>query len=722
MQDQHRTSRLVPILLFLLVVTAGIAAGIQFEQRSSLFLLAAGAVIALAALGLPPRVAFAAGLIAAIGVAARTAASAYGLDPLHANEWLHLGTFVLAWATILAAIAQTQRRSRLAAAALVLVAIPAFISVAVPLLRSLDTVQRSSVYVTMRDGVHIAADVYLPRDFRVRRLPAILHQTRYFRRTELRWPSSLLFGSTRTEVRRFVDNGYAYLSIDARGSGASFGLRTQEWSDDEIRDGSDLVDWIIRQPWSSGSVGATGISYAGTAAEMLLANHHPAVKACAPRFSLVDAYDDIAFPGGVRYSWFIENWTSTNDALDRNALAEKLQGFERWTVKGVAPVDGQEALLANAIRGHAGNYNLQAFISSITYRDDIGVGGLTIDRMSPYAKPEIARSGVPIYSYSGWYDGAYNRAAIARFLDYRIPGSRLILGPWDHGGFQNISPHNPAGTPIFDQVGELLRFFDFHLKGIDNGFGRKHPIRYYTMGAEAWRESDTWPPAADRRILYFSAGHALANVAPAVLEMWDEHKVDLTATTGTGSRWRSYFNTDSVPIGYADRKLQDRKLLTYTSPPLTEDWEITGHPTISLWVASNASDGQFFAYLEDVSPDGTVTYITEGLLRALHRAVKPAPYWHPDPSHSFRKSDGQSLQKGEPAEISFALLPTSYLVRKDHSIRVALAGADRDQFAPLPGDAPHIWRVHRDATHPSRVALPIVSRHAVESSATATVQ
>ncbi|MGH8236055.1 MAG: CocE/NonD family hydrolase, partial [Steroidobacteraceae bacterium] len=582
----------------------------------------------------------------------------------------------------------------------------------------LDTVQRSSIYLAMRDSVRIAADVYLPRGFQSRRLPAILHQTRYFRRTELRWPYELLFDGTRADVRRFVTNGYAYIYVDARGSGASFGSRTQEWSDDEIRDGGEIVDWIIRQPWSSGRVGATGISYDGTAAEMLLANHHPAVKACAPRFSLLDAYEDIGFPGGVRQSWFIENWAGYNDALDRNALSEKLQGFQRRIVKGVAPVDGDEALLTDAVREHGRNYELRAFMASITYRDDAGVGGLTMERMSPYAKPEIARSQVPIYSYSGWYDGAYNRAAIARFLSYRIPGSRLILGPWDHGGRQNISPQRASGTPIFDQAGELLRFFDFHLKGIDGGLGRERPVRYYTMGAEAWRESDTWPPAAEMRTLHFAPGHSLVDATPAANETSDEYQVDLTATTGTGSRWRSYFNPGATPIGYPDRVRQDVKLLTYTSAPLAADWEITGHPTITLWIASSSSDGQFFAYLEDVSPDGKVTYITEGLLRGLHRAVNPTPYWYPDPSHSFRSSDGRLFQQGEPAEISFVLLPTSYLVRQGHSVRVALAGADRDQFAPLPGAAP-AWRVYRDAAHPSRIELPIVAGSAGASTAAA---
>jgi putative CocE/NonD family hydrolase len=719
-EDLRSFPRLVRVLLFLLVVAAGIAAAVLIGQGSLLFTLAP-AVMALAALGVPVRAAFAAGFIAGVAVVAKAVAVAFGLEPLHIGEWLRVGAFALAWAAVLAVIAQVRRYSRLAVAALVVVAVPVFIALAVPLVRSVDTVQRSSVYVAMRDGVRIATDVYLPRGFQTQRLPAILHQTRYFRRTELRLPYKLLFGSTSADVRRFVTNGYAYVYVDARGSGASFGSRTQEWSDDEIRDGGEVVDWIVKQPWSSGNVGATGISYDGTAAEMLLANHHPAVKACAPRFSLLDAYADIGFPGGVHYSWFTEIWSSYNDALDRNALTEKLQGFQRRIIKGVAPVDGHEALLTSALREHASNYSVRAFTSSITFRDDAGVRGLTMERMSPYAKPEIAHSAVPFYSYSGWYDGAYNGAAIARFLTYRIPGSRLILGPWDHGGRQNVSPHDAPGTPVFDQAGELLRFFDFHLKGTDNGFGRERAVRYYTMGAEAWRESTTWPPAAEIRTLHFASEHALANAMPGVSAMWDEYKVDLTATTGTGSRWRSYFNPDMTPIGYPDRAQQDSKLLTYTSAPLAEDWEITGHPTITLWIASSASDGQFFAYLEDISPDGRVTYITEGLIRGLHRAINPAPYWHPDPSHSFRRNDGQSLKEEEPAEIAFVLLPTSYLVRKGHSVRVALAGADRDQFAPLPGDAP-TWRVYRDGAHPSRIRLPIVSGGAGDSTSAATAR
>src|SRR5215210_5744792 len=191
------------------------------------------------------------------------------------------------------------------------------------------SVSYSSQYLTMRDGTRIAVDLYLPKALRDgERLPTILQQTRYYRSYVIRWPFSLFAGGIRPSVKRFVESGYAYVCVDVRGSGASFGTRAQEWSPDEIRDGAEIVEWIIRQAWSNGKVGATGVSYDGTAAEFLLVNKHPAVKAVAPLFSLFDAYTDIAFPGGVHLSWFTENWGRLNALLDRNLLPPEAEKYK----------------------------------------------------------------------------------------------------------------------------------------------------------------------------------------------------------------------------------------------------------------------------------------------------------------------------------------------------------------------------------------------------------
>ena len=177
------------------------------------------------------------------------------------------------------------------------------------------------------------------------RLPTMLHQTRYWRSVDYRWPLSLIKetlprGHIGTYAKRFIANGYAWVDVDVRGSGASFGNRPYAYTPREIKDGAEVVDWILRQPWSNGKVGAIGISYGGAAAEMLLVNQHPAVKAVAPLFSGFDLYPELAFPGGIHLTWFTRTWTYINNQLDQNLLP-----FSGWVakllVRGVKPVDDE---------------------------------------------------------------------------------------------------------------------------------------------------------------------------------------------------------------------------------------------------------------------------------------------------------------------------------------------------------------------------------------------
>ena len=130
-----------------------------------------------------------------------------------------------------------------------------------------------------------------------------------------------------------------------------------------MRDGSEVVDWIVSQPWSNGNVGSFGTSYDGTTAEFLTTTRHPAVVAAAPRFSLFDAYADIAHPGGVHMTWFTESWRDFNGAIDRNRVPDHLAEMMGWRarlVRGVRPVDGPEgeALLEAALKDHAANWDV----------------------------------------------------------------------------------------------------------------------------------------------------------------------------------------------------------------------------------------------------------------------------------------------------------------------------------------------------------------------------
>ncbi|MGQ0540045.1 MAG: CocE/NonD family hydrolase [Gemmatimonadaceae bacterium] len=562
----------------------------------------------------------------------------------------------------------------------------------------------------MRDGVRLALDIYHPRSLEPgKRLPTILEQTRYRRSLEPRPELRDSLDRPSAKITAFVSSGYAYVVVDVRGTGASFGSRNIELGPVEVRDGYEIVDWIIRQSWSDGKVGATGVSYVGTTAELLLVNRHPAVKAIAPQFSLFDAYSDIALPAGIPNTWFTTTWQAAIAPMDRNELAEPAR---RYFI-GNRPVDGDSgaALLAEAIRNHAANQNIHENLRGIVFRDDTAMAGWILDDVSPHAKlADIRAAGAAIYNYSGWYDGAYPRSAALRFRAVRTAGSRLILGPWNHGGGSYNSPSLGTLASRFPHTRALLRFFDHHLKGIDTGIASEPVVRYYTMGEERWKSAHTWPvPGTRMRSWYFASGNALSANTPRDADAADAYRVDTTAGTGSRSRWNTLVG--GGPVSYPDRGLEDRKLLTYTSEPLSADVEVTGHPVVRLFVNSTAGDGIFLVYLEEVDETDRVRYVTEGALRALHRKLSsdPAEYASLVPQRTYLRRDAMPLVPGQVAQLTFDLLPTSYLFRKGRRIRVAVAGTDRDHFPVIPASPPTLL-VQRNRAFPSRIDLPVVTR------------
>ncbi|HTO69780.1 MAG TPA: CocE/NonD family hydrolase [Myxococcota bacterium] len=575
---------------------------------------------------------------------------------------------------------------------------------------------RKSFYVEMRDGTPIAVDLWLPEGAgESAKLPAILRQTRYWRSAQLRLFVRPFRGGPEELAKRFLARGYAWLDVDVRGSGASGGVQRSLWADDEVEDGGQLVDWIVRQPWSNGRVGALGDSYDGTAAELLLAAGRPAVRAVAPRFSLFDAYTDIAFPGGVRLVWFTDTWGRLDAALDRGELRRAFPWWVPLFVIGPRPVDGPGAAdaLAAAQRAHADNFDVAHAAREVEYRDDVApeLGGSTKD-FSPCCgrRARIEASGAAVFGTSGWWDGAYPRAAARRFRSLANPGGRLLLGPWNHGGDQALDPLQATRASEFDHAAELLRFFDFHLKGVANGWEREPPVHYFTTGESRWKSAASWPPPAHVQPLWLAEGHALASRAPAEAAAADEWRADPESRTGTSSRWRGL----TVPTWteYGDRADADQHNLVYDSAALEADLEVTGHPVLHLWLRADGPDAAVFAYLEDVDPKGRVGYATEGWLRARDRKLGPdaeAPYALLAPYHSFARADAAPLAAGERTELVFDLLPLSHLFRRGHRIRLSLATSDRDQFDAVAGAASTLW-LERSAGAASRLELPVADR------------
>ncbi|MEA2749727.1 MAG: uncharacterized protein QOI41_3870 [Myxococcales bacterium] len=627
---------------------------------------------------------------------------------------------------------------------------------------------RTSRYLVMRDGTKIAIDICLPRGLQPgARVPTIVRQTRYFRRFLVRKRARMFVDETGLDPMNapmralFTSRGYAWVDVDVRGSGASFGERPCPWwLEGEVKDGAEVVDFIVKQPWSNGLVGSTGVSYDGTTAELLAWNAHPAVKAIAPRFSLYDTYADVAFPGGLHQAWFTETWELANAALDRNApeafigtalsfgvhgapsptVADRrkiasriahlvdheltqraLSGALSFALAGVPPVDDDPggAQLAAAIASHVANYNVHGGAVHMTFRDDsppdAPLPGFTCDYFSPSTYPGQVGDAA-VLGYSGWFDGGYANAAVKRHRVLERAGAskehRLLLGPWVHGGTLDMDPDTDAHASAFDHSVELLRFFDRHLAaemplgGI--AIEDTAPVRYYVMGAGAWREAATWPPEGTRSLaLHFAAGHRLRRGTDAErAEGVDVHEVDPTTGTGRRTRWR----TTISPFVHADGAGRSRRgLFVCDGDALEEDLEVAGNPVLVLRIASTVSDGAIFAYLEDVDREGRARLVSEGELRTIHRTTLHEPQDGPARVEtSFLRKDAVAIAPGTVATHAIELLPLAMSFRRGHRIRLSLAGADVDHFvSPTASDARVTWTIERAG---SRLLLPTRAR------------
>ncbi|MBN2005606.1 MAG: CocE/NonD family hydrolase [Anaerolineae bacterium] len=584
-------------------------------------------------------------------------------------------------------------------------------------------VNGQSLYVTMSDGTQIAIDVWLPKKLAAdAKLPTLLRSTRYWR-SYAPGPIAplmpLMGNDPYTEAESWTQAGYALVVVDVRGSGASFGQWSLLWSAQEIADLGEVVDWIVAQPWSNGRVGAYGVSYDGNTAEMLTALNHPAVKAVAPQYDDFDAQAQLILPGGVYNRWFSEQWDDFTRRLDANdvcalaAVSGTACDEIQYAFTGVKPVDADPdgVQLAAAVQSRA-PLDLTEIVEAIEYREDEwGDSGQTLRDVSPYGqRSAIEASGVPMYVWVSWLDSASVEGALARYLTFSNP-QKLVIGPWAHGGGHHADPFLPPDTPtdppVTEQFEMLADFFDAFLKDA----GASQPawdITYYTLGAGTWQSTMTWPPEGfAQQSWYFGPEGTLATESPASADGADAYTVDWTATTGDMTRWHT--GLAMADVVYPDRATEDEKLLTYTSAPLETALEITGNPIVTLYAASTASDGAFHVYLEDVAPDGHVTYITEGILRAIHRAVstETPPYVHLGPYHSFERGDAGPLTPGEITELRITLYATSVLISRGHRIRIAIAGHDASVFARYPAERTPVITMQRNSMYASRVELPV---------------
>ena len=583
-----------------------------------------------------------------------------------------------------------------------------------------------SEYVTMRDGVRLAVSTWLRNDHmsKGKKFTAILTTTRYWRAAALH-KDNPEFQKNYPFACYLLAKGYVLVTVDSRGSGASFGCRETEYSPAEVEDIGEVIEWIVRQTWCDGRVATEGTSYTAQTALCSLVAAPSALEVAVCRAPDFDMCRHVFAPGGIANHWFIESWGKQTHAQDNNDVEALLAADHQLSkgsaddVLGVRPVDGDEsgALLKVAIAEHQHNFNVAGKDEKLMFVDTKPFGSHCFLFESVYQQ-RIEKSNIPIVIRCGWHDAGTALGALSMFSSFSNP-MRVILGPWNHNGDfrvdpfmqgdgaepEIITPETVFGLRVksFDMLFKQNKFTD---KATDEQFG---VVEYYTLGENCWKTTRQWPlPQTENRRLYLSDSNQLSSRSPSSKQGCDRYQVDPSATTGRDNRWHA--QQVSKPILFPDRREDDKKLLVYDTPPLENDTEITGHPVVHLFIRSSATDGQFIVYLETVDPDGRVRMLTEGQLRGIHRKVSDdtPPYKMFGPYHSLKEKHALPLVPDEVAEIAFDLFPISILLKKGQRIRLAIAGADADVFAPITDcETPEIL-VERNSNFGSYVDLPII--------------
>lgn len=512
------------------------------------------------------------------------------------------------------------------------------------------------------------------------KLPVVWMHTPYNRRT---YRGGVAAETYPGFALRLVEHGYHVTVVDFRGVYASFGQNRAynrgEWLDAARLDAYDVTEWFAKQPWSNGRIGMWGCSATGGSQMQAATTAPPSLKAIVPMSAEFDAYS-FQVNGGV--------------APSPGAPLRALPG-PSVRDKGAVAVDGPDgaALLASAIAGHVPDGDA---IGDVPFRDSVSgpLGLKWWQKSSPHTYLDaIKKSGLGVYAVANWDEAGTKHGAFFTFGHLRGQ-SRLLVGPGTHCGWTQVKTDTG-----FDIVAEELRFFDYWLKGVRNNVMQEPAVTYFTYNApreSAWRRAASWPLPNEQRTTFYLGDKTLTRDKPTVASRdgVSFNRLAETATSTTGPRETAIEN-----------------VISYETPVLTADMEVTGHPAMHLWIAADAPDADIVARLDDVAPDASVrSYNMHGQFRASHRARAKAPYdTFGLPWHSHAAADAKPLAPGVPAEIEFGMLPMSYLFKAGHRLRLTLFFAD--PAAPTaPGKA--AITVLRSPTMPSSVTVPIISRPA----------
>lgn len=624
-----------------------------------------------------------------------------------------------------------------------------------------DFISYKTQYVDMNDGTPIAVDSYVSQIIMDMNdsVPTIIQYTRHGRGYVLDFPFTLFSKSpvmnprTHAYIQRFISSGYAWVAVDVRGSGASGGVKTHDFSQQEIEDGREIIDWIIQQPWSDGRVAAWGHGFDGIGALLLASAQHNALKAITLNGSPLDVYQDAFFPGGVKNERAIRDFASFTHDSDRQIRWRQIPTMKarlmmQYFGGNIHPVDKNKTKFDLIIAEHSSNPNLGEELRNVRYRDDRfkNVNVKLADMNMARHLPAIAASNVAILSFAGYYDMGVARSAIRlhQYMTDTLPeeiisllpikekGSstsrldpakyRLILGPWSHAGVDNADPFAESKQKCFWHLAEISRFFDYHFYPNRRNIAPLHkesPIHYFSIVHHKWKGTDVWPPkhVSSHRVFQLQPNATLTEKSePQDDTNPVDHHIDLTIPKNLKyafpSRWDMVGQLFNMrPNYYHDRnEFADDYLIFETSKlPLME---ITGEIALRFYFSVDQPHINLAAYIEDIDETPLFknenkrfgsTYVTEAHLNPIHSPInsKCSVY-------SFERKDAREIKGNFVYEAVLTFEPISYIFKKDHRLRLAIGVSPPFDFAP-PGEEKKTatrLRIHFGSQYPSSVQFP----------------
>jgi putative CocE/NonD family hydrolase len=516
-----------------------------------------------------------------------------------------------------------------------------------------ETIVTEHFFITLSDGVRLAARLWLPADAMRQPVPAILEYIPYRKRDGTRGRDEPMHGW-------FAAQGYGAIRVDMRGSGESDGHMADEYLAQELDDACEVIDWLSRQRWCNGRVGMMGKSWGGFNALQTAALRPPALKAIITVCSTDDRYaDDIHFMGGALL----------NDNLWWGAIMLAYQA--RPADPDLVGADWRDQWLER--------------LESLPFFPALWLAHQRRDAYWRHGSvcEDFSAIQCPVFAVGGWADAYTN--AIPRLLEGLTAPRRGLIGPWAH-----LYPQDGKPGPAIGFLQEALRWWDLWLKDEDRGImaepmlrafiedwtppGGRNPMPGRFVGEAQWPS-----PHIEPRALHLNTdGLGAAPLADA--------EATIRSPCWTGLAVGEWMGMGVTGEGPADQRHEDGFSLVFDGEPLTERMEILGAPEIAISLASDKPIAQLCVRLCDVAPDGTSRRISYGVLNLTHRDS------HAEPN---------ALAPGVFYDVRVKLNDCGYAFAPGHVVRLALSSAYWPLIWPAPEAATLTVRL------PGKLFLPV---------------